>query len=108
MAKAEQIEIPGTERPKIRVIENAAAKYEEKRDERMRATEAEVEAKDKLQKALHDNEAQLVDRDEDGNPGYVYKDAAGEPKIAILERSAENVKVKKWKAPPKDDATGAE
>lgn len=69
MTRAEQTEIPGTERPKIRAVENAAAKYEEKRNARMDATVEETNASDKLQKALHENEAQLVDRDEDGNPG---------------------------------------
>ena len=55
---------------------------------------------------LHENEAQLVDRDEDGNPGYVYTDGEGERKMAILVRSEENVKVKKYKAPkaPEEDA----
>ena len=99
----EQTEIPGTERPKIRKIENAASNYEEKRDARMEATEQEVNAKDRLQKALHEHEDQLVDRDEDGNPGYVYTDSEGVRKIAILQRSEEGVKVKKFKIAKTND-----
>lgn len=98
MAKAEQTEIPGTERPKIAACESAARHYEKKRDEMQEAVSDEVKAKERLQKALHDNEANLVDRDKDGNPGYVYLDD-GEFKIAILHRSEEGVKVKKWKPP---------
>lgn len=63
----------------------------------MKATTEEVEAKDKLQKVLHDNEDKLTDRDEDGNPGYVYTDANGKQKMAILVRSEEDVKVKNYK-----------
>lgn len=101
---AEQTEIPGTERPKIAAIERAAKTYARARDARMEATEEEVKQKDKLQKVLHENEAQLVDRDSDGNPGYVYTDDEGERRIAILVRSEEDVKVKKYAAPKPEKA----
>lgn len=102
MARAEQTEIPGTERPKIIKIENAAKKYEAARDERMDRTKDEVEASEKLQKVLHESEDQLTERDEDGNPAYVYNHD-GELKMAILVRSEEKVKVKKYKVPKSND-----
>lgn len=99
---AEQTEIPGTERPRIAAIDRAAAKYEEARDARMEATEKEVKAKDKLRDVLHENEKQLVEKDEDGNPFYLYQDD-GEWKMAVLQHSEENVKVKKYKLPKDND-----
>lgn len=108
MAKPEQTEIPGTERPKIKPLTDAADEYEVARDTRMEATEAEIKTKDKLQKLLHKYEDKLVDRDDDGNPGYVYLDGHGVQKIAILERSEENVKVKKYKVPKVKDAALAD
>lgn len=103
-AKAEQTEIPGTERPRIPAIDRAAAKYETARDARMEATEEEVKQKEKLRDVLHEHEHELTERDEDSNPFYLYQDD-GEWKMAVLERSEESVKVKKYKAPKasKDD-----
>lgn len=43
-----QLEIAGTERPKIREVDTAAASYVEVRDQRMKLTEEEKEAKDTL------------------------------------------------------------
>ena len=100
--KAEQTEIPGTERPKIDAIERAAKRYEKARDAMQEAVADEVKTKESLQRALHENEAQLVERDKLGNPGYVYLDD-GEPKIAILKRSEEGVQVKKWNPKKKAD-----
>jgi len=51
--RPEQIEIPGTERPKIKSIDVAANDYVTKRDTRQRATEKEVEAKQKLSDLMH-------------------------------------------------------
>lgn len=101
---AEQTEIPGTERPKIAAIDRAAKAYEKARDARMEATEEEVKQKGKLQAVLHEHEAQLTERDSDGNPGYTYTDDDGDRKIAVLLRSEEDVKVKKYKLPKADKA----
>lgn len=101
---AEQTEIPGTERPKIQALERAAKSYEKARDTRMEATEEEVKQKGKLQAALHTHEADLTERDKDGNPGYTYLDDDGVRKIAVLLRSEEDVKVSKYKAPKPDEA----
>ena len=95
MARAEQTEIPGTERPRIKPIEDAAANYRDHRDRRMKALEKEIEAQEMLQKVLHKYEEKLTDRDEDGNPLYVLED--GE-ECAVLMRSEEKAKVKKYKA----------
>lgn len=48
-----QTEIPGTERPRIKALENAAEDYVTKRDTRMQATTKEVEAKTKLSDLMH-------------------------------------------------------
>jgi hypothetical protein len=95
MATAKQTEIPGTERPRIKQIDDAADLYRELRDKRMKALEKEIEAQDALQKVLHKHEEKLTDRDEDGNPLYVLED--GE-ECAVLMRSEEKAKVKKYKA----------
>lgn len=90
-----QGEIPGTERPRIKRIDDAAELYRELRDKRMKALEKEIEAQEALQKVMHENEAKLTDRDEDGNPLYVMED--GE-ECVVLMRSEEKAKVKKYKA----------
>ena len=51
--RPEQLQIAGTERPKIKAIEIAAEDYITKRDTRQRATEKEVEAKTKLSDLMH-------------------------------------------------------
>lgn len=91
----EQTEIPGTERPRIKQIDDAAENYRDHRDKRMKALDKEIEAQVKLQEILHKYEEKLTDRDEDGNPLYILED--GED-CAILMRSEEKAKVKKYKA----------
>lgn len=54
MPKA-QLEIPGTEGPKCKAIEQAADSYVEARDKRMRLTTKEVEAKRTLIDVCHAN-----------------------------------------------------
>ena len=97
-----QDEIPGFERPKIKAIEDAADAYREIVKSRLELQEDEEKAADKLQKILHKYEEKLVDRDKDGNPGYVYYDGE-QPMIATLKRSEEKVSVRKY-TPPKEKA----
>jgi hypothetical protein len=91
---AKQTEIPGTERPRIKFLDDAGEYYRECRDKRMKALEKEIEAQEALQKVMHKYEDKLTDRDEDGNPLYIMSD--GEECI-VLMRSEEKAKVKKYK-----------
>ena len=69
----DQMEIPGTERPKIAAIDNAAAAYVEARDKRMALTEKECAAKIKLIETMQKH-ADKLSRDSDDNLLYRYDD----------------------------------
>jgi len=97
-----QDEIPGFERPKIKAIEDAATAHRDLVEKRLKLQEKEEATADALQKILHKYEDKLVDRDKDGNPGYVYYDGE-QPMIATLKRSEEKVSVRKY-TPPKEKA----
>lgn len=97
---AKQAEIPGTERPKIKAIEDAAEAHRDIVEARLKLQEKEEKSAGALQKALHKYEDKLVDRDKDGNPGYVYYDGE-QPMIAVLKRSEEKVSVRKFVQPKK-------
>lgn len=51
--RAKQMEIPGTERPKIEEVEATAEEYTSLRDRRMAVLKEEVTAKTKLLDAMH-------------------------------------------------------
>lgn len=111
MAKDKQTEIPGTERPTIKEIEDAANELHEVVADRLALQESEEKLATRLQHVLHENEGKLVDRDKDGNPGYVYYDG-DQPMIAVLKRTEEKVSVRKYvqpktKAPKKEKGTDA-
>lgn len=72
MPKA-QMEIPGTERPKVKAIEIAADEYVAVRDKRMKLTQQECEAKTKLIEAMLSNGDKLS-VDGEGNRIYVFDD----------------------------------
>lgn len=101
MAKQTQDEIPGTERPRIAAIDEAAEEYREKRDERMEALKDEVELKAKLSAVMQANKDKLTEKDEDGNPMYRIPDTN---ECVVLEYSEANVKVKKTKEGKKAEA----
>lgn len=89
-----QTEIPGTERPRIQEIDDAAEEYRDKRDERMAALKEEVDLKAKLSAVVQANKDKLTERDEDGNPMYRL---ANTNEAVVLEYSEANVKVTKTK-----------
>ncbi len=86
MPKA-QLEIPGTERLKIKAIEDAPETYVAIRDKRMKLTEQEVEAKASLIEVMlrHQDKLSL---DSDSNYLYRYED-----EVVILSEKA-GVKVR--------------
>ena len=87
MSKA-QMEIPGTERPVIKAIENAAEAYVSARDKRMKALENEIALKTKLIEVMENN-ADKLGVDADGNLLYRYDE-----EVVILSK-LDTVKVKK-------------
>lgn len=82
-----QLEIPGTERPRVKPIEDAAENYVSVRDKRMKLTEQEIAAKLKLIEVMLRNSDKLSE-DGDGNRVYQYDE-----ELVILNEKT-NVKVK--------------
>lgn len=95
MAKA-QMEIPGTERPKIAQIELAAEEFINFKDKHERIGEQLNEAKEKLIDVMHVHEEKLS-VDADGNRCYKYDD------LILTLKSNENIKVKEVKEREGDD-----
>lgn len=85
---AKQTELPGTERPSIAPIEDAAEFYRKTRDSRMKLTEREIVAKTNLIQVMQEHQKQLS-KNEDGDFVYRYDD-----EIVILKNGKVNVKVK--------------
>lgn len=83
----QQMEIPGTERPKIKPIEEAAEAYRAIRDKRMRLTEQEVTARTNLITVMEKNRDKLS-VDSEGSAIYCYED-----EMVILSEKA-TVKVR--------------
>lgn len=69
----DQMEIPGTERPKIKPIEEAARAYVDVRDKRMALTEKEVVSRAKLIDVMQKN-ADKLSVDGEGNRIYRFND----------------------------------
>lgn len=82
------------ERPKIKPIEDAAERYVELRDKRMKLLEQECAAKEKLTETMQANAAKLS-QDGDGNLIYKYDE-----QVVIM---AEQVGVKVKHAKTSDD-----
>lgn len=93
MPKLEQAEIPGTERPKIKAIEEAADNYVTARDKRMKLTEQEVAAKGKLVEVMLRHADKLCE-DGDGNKIYRFDD-----EVVLLSDIA-TVKVRRVREEP--------
>lgn len=83
-----QVEIPGTERPRIKAIDDAAEEYVNVRDKRMEWTKKEVAAKQQLTDLMHKH-AEKIGRDAEGGLTYRYDDMA-----VILKPTEETLKVK--------------
>lgn len=86
-----QMEIPGTEAPKIKEIELAAESYVEARDKRMRLTEKEVTAKTNLIQTVLEHQKELP-TNEKGERLYRY----GDDMLVVLKPGKPGVKVKHW------------
>lgn len=86
MAKA-QTEIPGTERPSIPEVEEAAEDYRALRDERMALAEKEAEAKRTLiTKMKAHNQTAYRYEDNDGVERKVILDEKTNAKVAKVKR----------------------
>ena len=94
---SEQSEIPGTERPVIEDIEKAMKLYLKWRNQRMKLTPKEKEAKDALMQRMREHMDDL-EKDEDGKSVYLYDD--GETKQIARFSTDENVSVR---TAPDDD-----
>jgi hypothetical protein len=95
----QQTEIPGTERPSIDAIDDAACDFVAKRDERMALSKEEKAAKGHLlaQMKAHEND---LDRDKDGSLVYSFYD--GERELEARYRQSLDVSVRVRKAEEDD------
>ena len=89
---AKQTEIPGTERPKIDEIDDKAEEYRVVRDERMRLSTKESEAKKAMITAMQNH----------GQTTYKYVDGDGNERTVKLETKV-NAKVAKVKGQGSSD-----
>ena len=87
MAK-DQLEIPGTESPRIKQIEEAAEAYTAIRDRRMKLTDSEITAKAALMTTVQKHLEELS-KNEDGD--YIYKLEDGR---TVIYTHKDNVKVR--------------
>lgn len=87
---------PGVEQPEIPEIEDAAEKYVEVRDRRMKLTEQECTVRGALSEVMHAHKGTLP-QDQDGNSFYPF-----DGKRVILLNGKERIKVKEINDP--DDA----
>lgn len=90
MSRAEQTQIPGTERKTIPAVESAAKAYRAARDERMDKTKVEVAKRDILVGVMKENKIEL----------YKFDGPDGE-EISVELDVKEKVKVK-TKTPDED------
>lgn len=90
--KPKQADLPGMADRRIPELDKAAAKYKECRDSRMEATDAEVDAKEKLMNLMKENELTVYRSSEIGL-------------MAEIVVTDETVKVKKYepKQPKPED-----
>lgn len=106
MAKAEQTEIPGTERKRIPAIERAASKADEKRSI-INGLSGELDNHvAKLSEVMHANADQLDhEENEKGEKVIVYK--RGDYKIVVQYKESVKYKIKKASKgeEPVDDET---
>lgn len=89
-----QAEIPGTERPRIKEVDDAAEAYVVQRDKRMKLSKKEKEAKTALISVMEKHKIE------------VYRDTEADLLVTVSEVT--NVKVEKLKAEETADETEAE
>jgi hypothetical protein len=83
MAKRKkQQALPGMERKRIEELDSAAETYVEARDERMKLTEREVEARQALVTAMQRHNL-TVYKDESATPALIVTLAEGDPKVKV-------------------------
>ena len=92
------LELPGTEAPKIKAIENCAEKYVDIRDTRMEWTKKEVTAKSNLIEVVLANQDKLAKNDK-GDRFYRY----GDDMLVVLNPGKPGVKVKHVSIEEDDD-----
>lgn len=92
-----QSELPGVEAPSIPEIEEAADKYVQVRDKRMKLTEQEIAARTTLIQTLHAHQDELEPSGEDGKLWYRYDD-----QVITLEHQ-DKVKVRTAHAETEED-----
>lgn len=77
-----QLQVPGTERPTVKEIDDAAEAYVEQRDKRMKLSEKEKAAKDALIGAMKKH-ALTIYRDDSHSPPLVVYLTTGEDKVKV-------------------------
>jgi hypothetical protein len=92
-------ELPGVDGPgvspkQIAEVEKLADAYVDARDARMRRTEVEVAAKDKLAEALHKHAKEIGQNPETGEIRYVYRGGDKDRRVISLKPSDERLNVK--------------
>jgi hypothetical protein len=77
-----QLPIPGTEKETIKEVDSAAEAYVEARDERIRLTDKEVDAKDALVTVMKKHKLDVY-RDENAVPPLIVTLIPGEDKVKV-------------------------
>lgn len=83
-----QLSIKGTERETIKEVDTAAEAYVEARDERIRLTKKEVDAKDALVTVMKKHKLDVY-RDENAIPPLVVTLIPGEDKVKVRKQQEE-------------------
>jgi hypothetical protein len=97
--KPRTAELPGVDGPgvapkHIAEVEKLADAYVDARDARMRRTEVEVKAKEKLAEALHKHADEIGKNPDTGEIKYVYRGGEKDRRVITLKPSDEKLNVK--------------
>ena len=92
-AHKKQAEIPGTERPVIQDLEDAAVQYVADRDDRIEKGKEEKKSKVALKAAIEAHRAEL-ETDKKGNLVYTYYDGERELEVKLEEKHTVDVTVR--------------
>jgi hypothetical protein len=85
---------PGVAPKSIPEVEGLADAYVDARDARMRRTEVEVKAKEKLAEALHKHADEIGKNPDTGEIKYVYRGGDKDRRVITLKPSDEKLNVK--------------
>ena len=105
MARKKQAEIPGTERPSIEVIDEAAATHLEAVADAKTAKEHAEDAKAVVLSVMLENVTQL-EKDADGNHVYPYQDGDNEKVFVLSHDDSLRVRNAKKAAPEPEGDIG--